>query len=51
MSQATCTLDDVMASELDLGPRVLGRGLIVKPGQVVPEAFADVERVTIRPAL
>src|SRR5690348_10742212 len=44
-----------MASELGAsfqdtgGPRVLGRGLIVKPGQHVPEAFANIERTRITP--
>lgn len=39
---------DVFAlAEFDFGPRVLGRGIIVSPGQPAPEQFAECERITV----
>src|SRR5687768_8037862 len=34
-------------AEFDFGPRVLGRGVIVNPGQPAPEPFSERERVVV----
>jgi DNA helicase-2/ATP-dependent DNA helicase PcrA len=40
-------MDPSALAEFDFGPRALGRGVIVSPGQATPEPFAECERVVV----